>query len=330
MASHIERRKFLATLLGGAGAWPLAARAQEPMPVIGFLSSAFRDQDAGRLNGFRQGLSETGYVEGRNVSIEYRWAEEQNDRLPALAADLVRRQVAVIVQAGQVLGALEAKAATKTIPIVFVTGGDPVALRLVASLNQPGGNVTGVTTLSVKLEPKKLELLHHVVPTTTTIGALVNRTNPNFETQSRDLQAAARALRLKLHILNASSEHDFGAVFTRLLELQAGGLVIATDGFLHSRGDHLGALAIRYAMPAIFHFRPFVAAGGLMSYGGNLADAYRLSGIYAGRILKGEKPGDLAVQQSTRVELVINLKTAKALGLDIPPTLLARADEVIE
>jgi putative ABC transport system substrate-binding protein len=326
----MKRREFI-TLLGGAAAWPLAARAQRPAtPVIGFLSSAFHDLDAGRLNGFRQGLSETDYVEGRNVAIEYRWAEEQNDRLPALAADLVRRQVAVIVQAGQVSGALEAKAATKTIPIVFVTGGDPVALGLVASLNQPGGNVTGVTTMSVKLEPKKLELLHRVVPTTTTIGALVNRTNPNFETQSRDLQAAARAFGLKLHILNASSEHDFGAVFTRLLELQAGGLVIATDGFLHSRGDHLGALAIRHAMPAIFHFRPFVTAGGLMSYGGNLADAYRLSGIYAGRILKGEKPADLAVQQSTRVELIINLRTAKALGIEIPPTLLARADEVIE
>jgi putative ABC transport system substrate-binding protein len=327
---RMRRREFI-TALSGAVAWPLAVRAQQPaMPVIGFLSSASLNQDAGRLRGFRQGLSEAGYVEGRNVAIEYRWAEEQTDRLPALAANLVRRQVAVIAQAGQVLGAFAAKAATTTIPIVFLTGGDPVALGLVASLNRPGGNLTGVTTLSAELEPKRLELLRGLVPTATTIGALVNRTNPNAETQSRDLQAAARTLGLELHILNANSENDFDTVFARLAELRASGLVIATDGLFISRSEHLAALAVRHAVPAIFQFRAFAAAGGLMSYGGNLAELYRLSGIYTGRILKGEKPADLPVQQSTKAELIINMKTAKALGIEVPPTLSARADEVIE
>jgi putative tryptophan/tyrosine transport system substrate-binding protein len=328
--NHLKRREFI-TLLGGAAAWPRAARAQQPaLPVIGFLSSASPDRDAGRLRGFRHGLSETGYFEGRNVAIEYRWAEEQNDRLPALAADLVSRQVAVIVQAGQVLGAFAARAATRTIPIIFLTGGDPVALGLVASLNRPGGNLTGVTTLSAELEPKRLELLHGLVPTATTIGALINRTNPNAATQSRDLEAAARKLGVKLQVLNAGTERDFDTVFARLAELQAGGLVIGTDGLFISRGEHLAALTVRHAVPAIFQFRAFAAAGGLMSYGGSLSDMYRQSGIYAGRILKGEKPDDLPVQQVTRVELIINLKTAKALGLEVPAPLLARADEVIE
>jgi putative ABC transport system substrate-binding protein len=326
----MTRREFI-TLLGGAAAWPLAARAQQPkMPVIGYLSSAFPDRDGGRLRSFRQGLNETGYVEGKNVAIEYRWAEEQNDRLPTLAADLVSRQVSVIAMAGQVLGAFAAKAATKTIPIVFLTGGDPVALGLVSSLNRPGGNLTGVTTLSAELEPKRLELLHDLVPKATTIGALVNQTNPIAETQSRDLQAAARALGLKLQILNASTERDFDTVFARLVELQASGLVIGTDGLFISQSEHLAALTMRHAVPAIFQFRTFAAAGGLMSYGGSLADMYRQSGVYTGRILKGEKPGDLPVQQVTRVELIINLKSAKELRLDVPPTLLARADEVIE
>jgi putative tryptophan/tyrosine transport system substrate-binding protein len=239
-----------------------------------------------------------------------------------MAADLVRRQVAVIIQAGQVLGAFAAKAATKTIPIVFLTGGDPVALGLVASLNRPGGNLTGVTTLSAELEPKRLELLHSVVPATT-IGALVNPTNPNAETQSRGLQAAASAVGVKLAILNATTERDFDAVFTRLVALKAGGFVIATDGLFISRGEQLGALAVRHAVPAIFQFRAFAAAGGLMSYGGDLAEMYRHSGVYAGRILKGEKPADRPVQQVTRVELIINLKAARALGLEVPPTLLA-------
>jgi putative ABC transport system substrate-binding protein len=327
----MRRRTFIGLLGGAAAGWPLAARAQQPaVPVVGFLSSAFPDRDAGRLQAFRQGLSETGFVEGRNVAIEYRWAEEQNDRLPALAADLVRRQVAVIAVAGQVLGVFAAKAATTTIPIVFLTGADPVALGLVASLNRPGGNLTGVTTLSVELEPKRLELLHGLVPTAKTIGALVNPTNPNAAIQSPDLQAAARTLGLKLEVLHAGSERDFEAAFARTVELKAGGLVIATDGLFISRGEHLGALAVRHAMPAIFQFRAFAAAGGLMSYGGSLAEMYRQSGVYTGRILKGEKPGDLPVQQVTRVELIINLKTAKALGLDVPPALVARADEVIE
>ena len=341
----MRRREFIGLLGGTLSAWPLAARAalaseasgqrgdskaqQAAMPVIGYLSSASPDQDAGRLRAFRQGLSETGYVEGRSVAIEYRWAEEQNDRLPALAADLVGRQVAVIAVAGQVLGALAAKAATKTIPIIFLTGGDPVALGLVDSLNRPGGNLTGVTTLGTELEPKRLELLGRVVPTAKTMAALINRTNPNAATQSRDLEAA-RTLGLKLHVLDASSERDFDGVFARLAELRAGGLVVATDGLFISRGAHLGTLAVRHAMPAIFQFRAFAEAGGLMSYGGSLADMYRQSGTYAGRILKGEKPVDLPVQQVTRVELIINLKTARALGFDVPRELLARADEVIE
>jgi putative ABC transport system substrate-binding protein len=327
----IRRREFI-TLLGGAAAvWPLAAGAQQPtMPVVGYLSSAAPDQDAGRLRGFRQGLSEAGYVEGRNVTIEYRWAEEQFDQLPALAGDLVRRQVAVIAQAGQVLGVLAAKAATKTIPIVFTTAVDPVAFGLVTSLNRPGGNLTGATTLSIELEPKRLELLHGLVPAATTIGALLNPAHPRAEARSRDLQAAARTLGLELHILKASSENDFDSVFAKLAELQAGGLVIVTDGLFISRSEPLAALTVRHAVPAIFQFRAFAAAGGLMSYGGSLVDLYRLSGIYTGRILKGEKPADLPVQQSAKVELIINMKTAKALGLTVPLPLLARADEVIE
>jgi len=330
------RRRAFITLLGGAAAapsllWPIAARAQQPgMPVIGFLSSAFPDRDAGRLRAFRQGLSESGYVEGRNVMIEYRWAEEHNDRLPALAADLVSRRVAVIATAGQVLATFAAKAATTTIPVVFLTGANPVEVGLVASLNRPGGNLTGVSTLSVELEPKRLELLHGVIPPARTIGALVNRTNPNAEIEARDLQAAARALGRELRILDAVTEHDFDSVFARLVELKAGGLVIATDGLFISRGEDLGALSVRHGLPTIFQFRAFAAAGGLMSYGGSLAEMYRLSGAYTGRILKGEKPADLPIQQTAKVELIINLKTAKALGLDVPQSLLARADEVIE
>ena len=327
----IARREFI-TLLGSAAAgWPLAAKAQQAaMPVIGFLSSAFPGRDAGRLNGFRKGLAEAGYVEGRNVAIEYRWAEDEFDRLPALADDLARREIAVIATSGHILGALAAKAATKTIPIVFLTGSDPVALGLVASLSQPGGNLTGVTTLSVELEPKRLELLHEVVPKAATIGALVNPNNPNAGAQSSDIQAAGRALGVKVYILHASTEDDFNGVFDRLDQLQAGGLVIATDGIFITHSERLGALAVRHGMPSIFQFHPFAAAGGLMSYGGSLFELYRQTGIYAARILKGEKPGDLPVQQVTRVELIINVKTAKALNLTIPPTLLARADEVIE
>jgi putative ABC transport system substrate-binding protein len=326
----MRRRSFI-SLLGGAAAWPLAARAQQPgIPVVGFLSNAFADRDASRLDSFRQGLAETGYVEGRNVAMEYRWAEERNDRLPALVAELVARRVAVIATTGHVLAARAAKAATKDIPVVFMTGSDPVAVGLVASLRRPGGNVTGVTTLSVELEPKRLELLHGAIPSAKVLGALINLTNPNAALQTTTLLAAAKALGLTLHILHATSKADFQSVFDRLLELQGRGLVIATDGLFISRGEQLGALALRHAVPAIFQFRGFAAAGGLMSYGASIVDMYRLSGVYAGRILKGEKPDDLPVQQVTRVELAINLKTAKALGIDVPPALPARADEVIE
>jgi ABC-type uncharacterized transport system substrate-binding protein len=327
----MRRREFIALLGSGVAAWPLAARAQQAaMPVIGFLSSALPDRDAGRLRAFRQGLAETGYVEGRNVAIEYRWAEEQNDRLPALAADLVRRQVAVIATAGDVLGAFAAKTATTTIPIVFTTGRDPVEIGLVASLNQPGDNLTGVATLGAELEPKRVELLHEAIPSATIIGALVNSAARNAEILSRDLRAAARTLGLELHVLNAGTEGDFDSVFADLVRLRAGGLVIATDALFISRSEQVAALALRHAVPAIFQFRAFAAAGGLMSYGGSLADLYHRSGVYTGRVLKGEKPADLPVQQSTKAELIINLKTAKALGITFPLPLLGRADEVIE
>jgi putative tryptophan/tyrosine transport system substrate-binding protein len=327
----MKRRVFI-TLLGGAAAWPLAARAQQTaLPVVGFLSSTSSDRDAGRLRAFRQGLSETGFVEGQNVAIEYRWAEDQNDRLPALAADLVSRRVAVIATAGDVFGMVAAKAATTTIPIVFVTGRDPVELGLVASLSRPGGNLTGVTTLSTELEPKRLELLHEAVPTATTIGVLVNPTSRNVEVLTRNLRAAAGTLGLKLQILNACTESELDNVFATLIQLRAGGLVIGTDALFISQSERLAALSVRHAVPAIFQFRAFAAAGGLMSYGeGSIADFYRQSGVYTGRILKGEKPADLPVQQSTKVELIINLKTAKALGLTFPLSLLGRADEAIE
>ena len=331
MPVTIGRRQLIAALGGAAATWPLAARAQQPaMPVIGFLSSALPDRDAGRLRAFRQGLAETGYVEGRNVAIEYRWAEEQNDRLPALAADLVRRQVAVIATAGDVLGAVAAKAATTTIPIVFTTGRDPVEIGLVPSLNRPGGNLTGVATLGAELEPKRVELLHEAIPAATIVGALVNPASRNAEFLSRDLRAAARILGLELHVLNAVTEGDFDSVFADLVRLRAGGLVIATDALFISRSEQVAALALRHAVPAIFQFHAFAAAGGLMSYGGSLADLYHRSGVYTGRVLKGEKPADLPVQQSTKAELIINLKTAKALGITFPLPLLGRADEVIE
>jgi len=326
----MRRREFI-TLLGGAAAWPLTVHGQQPaMPVVGFLNGGSPDLFADRVRAFLQGLSETSYVEGRNVAIEYRWAEGQYDRLPALAADLVRRQVTVIAAADGTPSALAAKAATATIPIVFRTGADPVAVGLVAGLARPGGNLTGVTTLNMEVGPKRLELLHELVPAATVVAFLVNPTNPTAQTVLKAHEAAARTLGLKLHVLHASADPDLDAVFGSLVQLRAGGLVIAPDIFFGSRSERLAALTLRHAVPTIYQFRQFVAAGGLMSYGGSAADSYRQAGVYTGRILKGEKPADLPVEQATKVELMINLKTARALGLDIPPMLLARADEVIE
>jgi ABC-type uncharacterized transport system substrate-binding protein len=327
----MRRREFV-TLLGGAvAAWPLAARAQQSaMPVVGFLSTRAAGDDPHLVAAVRQGLRETSFIEGRNVAIEYRFADNQNDRLPALAADLVRRQVAVIT-AGPTPAALAAKVATTTIPIVFEIATDPVALGLVASLNRPGGNVTGVTNLGVEIAPKRLELLRELLPAASNIALLINPTSPFVaETLLRDSQAAANTLGLQLHVLHASTERDLDTAFATLVRLQPGALVIGADPFFTSRSEQLAALTVRYSVPAVYEYREFVAAGGLIGYGSSLTDAYRLAGVYTGRVLKGDKPADLPVQQATKVELVINLKTAKALGITVPLSLLGRADEVIE
>ncbi len=331
MASHIERRKFLATLGGAAAAWPLAARAQQgALLVVGWLGSESRESEQVRVSPFRQGLKEAGYIEGQNVAIEYRLADGQYDRLPALAADLVRRRVAVIALTGA-SAALAAKAATTTIPIVFQVADDPVQLGLVASLSRPGGNLTGLTSLNVEAAPKQFELLHELIPTATSIALLVNPASPaRTESTTRYAQLAARRLGLRLHVLHASSEREFDTAFATFAQLQAGALVIGADSFFFGRVEQLAALTVRHAVPASYPLREFALAGGLMSYGPSIADVWRLMGIYTGRILKGEKPADLPVMQPTKFEFVINLKTAKALGLTVPLPLIGRADEVIE
>src|SRR5262245_11115957 len=327
----MTRREFI-TLVVGAMAWPLAARAQPPaMPVIGFLGSESADLYAGRLRAFHQGLDEMGFVEGRNVAFEYRWAEGEYGRFPALLADLVSRKVAVIAAVAGTPPALAAKAATATIPIVFVTSGDPVAAGLVSSLSRPGGNITGVTSLAVELGQKQLEVLTELVPAAPVIALLVNPTNPgNADTLSRDLQAAARIRGVGLHVLHASTERDFDTVFASLPPLRAAAPVLGSAPFFNSRSQQLAALAARHAVPTMYPFSEYAMAGGLVSYGDSITDAFRLLGAHTGRILKGEKPADLPVQQSTKAELFINLTTAKTLGLTVPLTLRARADELIE
>ncbi|HTE76825.1 MAG TPA: ABC transporter substrate-binding protein [Xanthobacteraceae bacterium] len=328
----MRRRDFI-TLFGGAAAsWPLSARAQQPaMPVIGFLSSASPDVNETRLRVFRGGLKEAGYVEGENVAIEYRWANGQNDLLPKLAAELVQLRVAVIVAASGTLGAMAAKAATTTIPIVFGVAVDPVEAGLVASLNRPGGNLTGVTNLNVEIGPKRLELLHTLLPTATAFAVLVDPTGVVLVNDfTRSLETAARTLGLQLHVLNASADRDFDSVFASLAQLHASALIIGPSALFSARSERLGALAARHKVPAIGLWPEFAAGGGLLSYGSDETEYYRLVGIYTGRILKGEKPAELPVQESAKVKLIVNLKTAKALGITVPLSLLGRADEVIE
>jgi len=327
----MKRREFITLLGGTAATWPLAACAQQRgMPVIGFLTSTSPQVYAPRLRALAQGLKEEGYIEGQNVAIEYRWAEDHEDRLPVLAAELVHRQVTVIAAGGSP-SSVAAKAATATIPIVFETATDPVTLGLVASLNRPGGNLTGVTNLNVEVGQKRLQLLRELLPAATIIAVLVNPSAPAITEQfMRVLEAAAPALGMQLHVLHASTDRDLDTVFAALGQLRADALVIGPYLFFNSRKEQLGALTLRHAVPAIFIYREFVAAGGLMSYGANEAESYRLVGIYTGKILKGANPGDLPVQRSTKVELIINLKTAKALGIAVPLPLSGRADELIE
>ena len=326
------RRRELITLLGGAAAWPLAARAQQAaMPVIGFINGGFPEGYTTERAAFLGGLDEAGYVDGRNVTIEYRWAEGQTDRLPTLANDLVQRQVAVIA-ATSTPAALAAKAATKTIPIVFETGADPVQLGLVASLNEPGSNITGITQTNLEVSPKRLELLHEIMPAARVMALLVNPRNPAVaEATTNQMQAAARMLGLDLQVLHASNDDEVEAAFAKAAQMHTSAVVMsAGDPFFTSQARPLAALAVRYAMPAVGPGRDFAAAGGLVAYGADINDAYRLAGSYTGRILKGEKPANLPVQQATKVELIINLKAAKALGLTVSLPLLGRADEVIE
>ena len=327
----MRRRDFI-SFIGGVAVAPIIARAQQTsVPVVGLLGATTAQGYEAQLAAFRNGLSEVGLVEGRDLIIEPRWADDQFDRLPGLAADLVNRHVAVIATIGGSAASAAAKAATTTIPVVFHGSVDPVKAGFVASLSRPGGNLTGVVTLNEETGRKRLELIHEVIPTATTLGLLLNPANKVVtETLSKDLETGARELGVQLRLLNASTERDLEPVFANLKQMQIGGLVIGTDGFFVSKSEQLAALTVRYAIPTIFQYRAFAAAGGLMSYGGSYTDSYRLSGVYTGRILKGEKPADLPVQQATKVELIVNLKTAKALGLTVPMSLLGRADEVIE
>jgi putative ABC transport system substrate-binding protein len=326
---NVGRREFITLLGGAAAAWPVAARAQQaPLPVLGYLSVGSPSTRGRIVVAFQQGLNESGYTLGRNVAIEYRWAESRYDRLPGLAAELVRRQVAVIATGGGP-SAPAAKAATSTIPIVFAVGVDPVESGLVLSLSRPGGNLTGVTSLGVELGPKRLELLHELVPAASAFGLLINPTRSSADRELKDLQAAAGKLGLQLHVLHAAVERELDAAFASLTASHVGGLVIGGDPFFNSQTEQLAALTVRHAVPAIYQSREFAAAGGLASYGTG-ESASRLAGVYTGRILKGEKPADLPVLQDTKIELVVNVRTAKALGLSVPLSLLASADEVIE
>jgi len=325
----VKRREFISLLGGAAAAWPLAAGAQQTMPVIGYLSARSPEDTTHLVAAFRRGLAENGYVDGQNVAIEYRWALGQVDRLPALAAELAGRSVAILVTTGGESAALAAKAATSTIPIVFSTG-DPVKAGLVASYNRPGGNATGINLLTQTLDPKRLGLLHELVPQAATIGFLLNPDFPSAEDQSKDMLEAARAIGVGIHVLRANTDREIEAAFETVAQHRIGALVVAASPFFDTRRDTLVALAARYAVPTMYHFREFAAAGGLMSYGIDPVDAYRQVGVYAGRILKGARPADLPVLQPTKFEFVINLRTAKALSLEIPARLISFVDEVIE
>jgi len=327
----MKRREFI-TLLGGmAAATPFQARAQQPLPVIGFLSNASPQSYELRLLAFRQGLKETGFVEGQNVAIEYRWADGDNARLPSMAADLVGRKVAVLVSAGGTPSALAAKTATATIPIIFALAANPITIGLVPRLNQPGGNVTGIANQNVEIGPKRLEVLRELLPKATTVGILVNPTSRSAaDLFLHDIEPAARAMGMRLHILQASTDADLESAFASLPQLHVDALLVSPDVFFNTRSEQLAALSLHHKTPSIYQYRRFAAAGGLVSYGSDETESYRLIGLYAGRILKGDKPGDLPVQQATKVELIINLKTAKTLGITVPLALLGRADEIIE